>query len=63
METTLEPRKCALDGCNNIFDPKVYWNIYCCPKHADKARKVRQRDRIKRGLELLSRAERGDNQQ
>jgi hypothetical protein len=60
METTLEPRKCALDNCNNVFDPTVYWQIYCCPKHADKARKVRQRDRIKKALQMLDNYEAGD---
>jgi hypothetical protein len=57
MDNNLTERKCLLDDCDITFKPSVYWQIFCCPKHADKARKTRQRDRIKRGLALLDSVE------
>lgn len=31
--------KCALDGCGVEFASQVVTHLYCCPKHADIARK------------------------
>lgn len=49
----LELRTCALDGCTTTFKPTVYWQIYCTPKHAEKARKIRHKDKVKRALQML----------
>lgn len=52
-------RKCALDSCNVIFTPVVYWQVFCTKKHANKARKIRHRERVKKAMQMLNNYEAG----
>lgn len=43
-ESTIIKMKCALDGCDNEFEIKVYPNIFCYPKYCPDHRNIWKRE-------------------